>query len=108
MCHGSIIVREDTPVAEHDIDRPRHDDPRIPPGCVAVPPEITEWCHVGVSSVFALTQAQVTHPFVVKGTGVGIVTGRTGEYLCVGTPPEAFVTLRTVGRDAEEVSTLSP
>ena len=46
--------------------------------------------------------------FVVKGTGVGIVTGRTGEYLCVGTPPEAFVTLRTVGRDAEEVSTLSP
>ena len=101
-------AREDTPVAEHDIDRPRHDDPRIPPGCVAVPPEITEWCHVGVSSVFALTQAQVTHPFVVKGTGVGIVTGRTGEYLCVGTPPEAFVTLRTVGRDAEEVSTLSP
>lgn len=82
--------------------------PASPQAALPYPHEITEWCHVGVSSVFALTQAQVTHPFVVKGTGVGIVTGRTGEYLCVGTPPEAFVTLRTVGRDAEEVSTLSP
>ena len=65
--------------------------------------------HGQVAGIVAnLLNAQIIQILFIKCPAVGEIARRSGEYPCIGSPAEALVPLRAVGRNVHEVGKLSP
>ena len=107
--HGCPTFIDDLLVAELLPYGPRHDDTGIRPTeahhFIAI---LSPRSHARETAYFALAIAHVAHPLVEEGGGIGKEGTCFGKHLGIGRPTEAFVALRTIGRNREVVGELSP
>ena len=105
--HRCIVVLQYFFIVVHQIDCPGNDDAGICPGCLPITyPWVRGYIRIG--TVTSLTIAHISHPFFKKSGYVCIIRSGTTEYLRISGPSQTLVSLWTVGRDAQIVTSLSP
>ena len=114
--HGGILPAKLGQIAGMQIEIPRDDRCGIAPsGKASVHSSVITFAnkcgngngHMAVR-VFLLFPAQVIQEFLPKGCAVPRKERRAAENLRIAGPAEAFIALRTVGRQIDEVSALTP
>ena len=109
--HHVEVFLKHREVAGADIDFPRHDRCGVRPAGAAA--GVSENAgHVrdnaGNGAVRILVEAHAFQPACEEGIHIGVEDRGGGESLRITRPAEAFVALRAVGGDIEEISAQAP
>src|SRR6202021_3389723 len=110
--HAEVLIFENPFLALAQINLPRNDGGGIAPSCRAVDRAITVAQHIRHNewntSAVELIGGEILEPLAEKSVDVHVEWGRGREHLRISGPPQPLIALRTIGRDVEKISLLSP